>query len=298
MNFKKMIHELMSAWNFSKSLAVKLKCSRTSTFIHLVSYYIHYRITVNDYQKLALASLDVEKRKDIAEKHYFVILKRREWSKDYYENNRFLAKWSDKKMGATPSLKHKRIEMYRKRYNMGQSCILEHNVLIERHHFLFGTIKIGNNVLFAKNVCIDYSGEVEIHNDVKFSNGAILLSHTHPLFSDPSNSPSVATPCKIIIEQGVNVGSGSIILDSCSCIGRHARIAAGAVVRNPVPPYSVVVGNPAKIVGFVYTPEEVESFEKVNFPENERISLEKYRKLYEKHFVDNMKSIKIYLSNY
>jgi acetyltransferase-like isoleucine patch superfamily enzyme len=48
------------------------------------------------------------------------------------------------------------------------------------------------------------------------------------------------------------VGSGAIILPG-SKIGDHCVIGAGAVVTSDVPPYSVVYGVPAKIVGRVVT---------------------------------------------
>lgn len=49
---------------------------------------------------------------------------------------------------------------------------------------------------------------------------------------------------------GASIGSGATILPGIS-IGEHALVGAGAVVSKDVPPYAVVVGNPARIVGDV-----------------------------------------------
>ena len=52
----------------------------------------------------------------------------------------------------------------------------------------------------------------------------------------------------VVIEDDVLIASGAIVLKGCH-IGRGAVIGAGSVVTKSVPPYSVVVGIPAKIIG-------------------------------------------------
>lgn len=79
-----------------------------------------------------------------------------------------------------------------------------------------------------------------------------------------------------------------MILDTCEKIGRQSRIGAGVVVLTNVPAYSIVVGNPTKIIGFILTPDEIEATEQ-KYPENERISVDKYRQLYQKYFVKRIK---------
>lgn len=53
-----------------------------------------------------------------------------------------------------------------------------------------------------------------------------------------------------IIHDGASIGAGAVVLPDV-VIGRNAMVAAGAVVTRSVPPNAVVVGNPAKIVGYV-----------------------------------------------
>lgn len=52
------------------------------------------------------------------------------------------------------------------------------------------------------------------------------------------------------IHAGASIGAGAVVLPGLE-IGRNAMVAAGAVVTRSVPPNAVVVGNPAKIVGYV-----------------------------------------------
>ena len=46
-------------------------------------------------------------------------------------------------------------------------------------------------------------------------------------------------------------------------VGRGAVIAAGAVVTKNVPPYAIVGGNPAKLIKYRFTPEQIDQHEKI-----------------------------------
>lgn len=46
-------------------------------------------------------------------------------------------------------------------------------------------------------------------------------------------------------------------------VGKGAVVAAGAVVTKDVPPYSIVGGNPAKVIKYRFSPEEIEMNEKI-----------------------------------
>lgn len=51
------------------------------------------------------------------------------------------------------------------------------------------------------------------------------------------------------------------MLSGCKTIGNGAVIGAGSVVTHDVPPYAIVVGNPAKILRYRLTPEQIERVE-------------------------------------
>ena len=78
-------------------------------------------------------------------------------------------------------------------------------------------------------------------------------------------------------------------------IGRGASIAAGAVVKRQVPPYAIVMGNPAKVVGFRMTPEQIVEFEKEHYEEKDRLSLELLEANYQKYFLSRIKEIQQFL---
>ena len=79
-------------------------------------------------------------------------------------------------------------------------------------------------------------------------------------------------------------------------IGRGAIIGAGSVVRYDVPPYAIVVGNPAKVVGFRFTPSIIVQHEEELYPVEERLPEEMLEENYKKYFVSKIKDIQQYLS--
>lgn len=100
----------------------------------------------------------------------------------------------------------------------------------------------------------------------------------------------------VIVEEDVWIASNVTILAGV-LVGRGAVIGAGSVVRKNVPPYSIVVGNPAKVVGFKFTPEETIAHEQVLYEEHERIPADILERNYQKYFIERIKTIKNYLNN-
>jgi acetyltransferase-like isoleucine patch superfamily enzyme len=99
--------------------------------------------------------------------------------------------------------------------------------------------RIGRWVLIANNVGIIGRRDHD-HRQV----GVPIRHATH--IEDPERP---IRPVDVIeIEDDVWIGYGAVILSGIR-IGRGAIIAAGSVVTSGVPPYSIVGGNPAKVVG-------------------------------------------------
>jgi len=95
----------------------------------------------------------------------------------------------------------------------------------------------------------------------------------------------------VVVEEDVWIASNVTILAGVT-VGRGAVLGAGVVCRKDVPPYAVVLGNPGRVVGFKFTPEEVIEHEKALYPENERMTMEELEANYQKFFVGRMKDIK------
>lgn len=95
----------------------------------------------------------------------------------------------------------------------------------------------------------------------------------------------------VIVEERVWIAANVTLLAGAH-IGRGAIVGAGSVIRNvKIPPYAIVAGNPAKVVGFRYTPEEIIEHEKVFFPEDQRLSIDLLRKNEEKYVTKRAKEL-------
>ena len=152
-----------------------------------------------------------------------------------------------------PLLNLLRIFAYKSAFDIGAKPIIEHDVNIYRvHKKQNGNIRMGDRVLLAKHVEIDYSGEIIVEDDVWFSEGAQIHSHYHKINKYRLNRlDSDIIPTKIIFSKGCWVGARAIILPSVSIIGRNSIIGAGAVVTKDVPDNVIVAGNPAKIIKYL-----------------------------------------------
>lgn len=263
---------------------------RFSLFLDILTCFYKYGMWSNQYLKERFWTLEEGQRLQIGSRCREENYKKEMWLKDFYANSDFLMKYSAFKYEKEP-LREKRKKAYSKRYNAGKNLAVEYDVNISRQHYLDGTISIGDNVLLAKHVSIDYSGQVVLEDDVKLSQGVVIESHGHEFI--PGSDEYKAIPTSILIEKGAWIGQDALICESTKRIGRYAQIGAGAVVRTSIPPYAVVIGNPSKIIGYVLTPEEVESFEAQNTIDSP-LSIEQYRLDYEKSFINRLEEIKRY----
>ncbi|PKP30806.1 MAG: acetyltransferase [Bacteroidetes bacterium HGW-Bacteroidetes-16] len=93
---------------------------------------------------------------------------------------------------------------------------------------LIGPITIGNDIMFAQNIVL--SG----------------LNHGYEDINLPISDQAISTK-PIVVEDEVWIGANAVITAGVT-IGKHSIVAAGSVVVKSVPPYSIVGGNPAKLL--------------------------------------------------
>lgn len=108
------------------------------------------------------------------------------------------------------------------------------------HAFIENNVEIGDNVTIKCGVQL-WDG-LRVGNDVFIGPNATFCNDRYP---HSGVKDSRRTLLNTIIEDGVSIGAGSVILPGIT-IGRNAMIGAGAVVTKDVPPDTTVVGNPAR----------------------------------------------------
>ena len=132
-------------------------------------------------------------------------------------------------------------------------------------HALPGSV-IGEDCNICESVFIE--GGASVGDRVTIKNGVQLWDGVH-LESDVFVGPNVSftndytprsrdwkDPLETRIAAGASLGAGAVILPGIT-IGEKAMVGAGAVVTRSVPPYAKVVGNPARIRGYVDLQSEV-----------------------------------------
>ena len=115
-------------------------------------------------------------------------------------------------------------------------------------------ISFGSNVFINYNCTVLDTGTVYFGNDVKIGPNCSFYSVSHPL--DPEERASLYEFGKpIVIEDQVWIGGSSVVRPGVR-IGRGSVVGCGSVVVKDVPAYSVVAGNPAKVVRQISIKEE------------------------------------------
>ena len=123
---------------------------------------------------------------------------------------------------------------------IGQDCNICSHCLIE------SDVVMGDRVTVKSGVQL-WDG-LRVGNDVFIGPNASFANDRFPRSRQKPEQFLVTT-----LHDGASIGAGAVVLPGLE-IGRNAMVAAGAVVTRSVPPNAVVVGNPAKIVGYVDAP--------------------------------------------
>jgi UDP-2-acetamido-3-amino-2,3-dideoxy-glucuronate N-acetyltransferase len=113
------------------------------------------------------------------------------------------------------------------------------------HVFVENDVLIGDRVTIKCGVQVwdgvTLADDVFVGPNVTFTNDPLPRSKVYP-----------DEFAKTVVSPGASLGGGSVFLPGVH-IGRNAMVGAGAVVTKDVPPNAIVVGNPARIVGYVET---------------------------------------------
>lgn len=108
--------------------------------------------------------------------------------------------------------------------------------------FIEGGVVLGDRVTVKCHVAL-WDG-VRVGNDVFIGPSSVFANDRFP--RSKRHVPAVATA----LEDGCSIGAGAVLTPGVT-IGTYALVGAGAVVTHDVPPFTLVVGNPARPVGLV-----------------------------------------------
>ncbi|HEX3601063.1 MAG TPA: acyltransferase [Lacipirellulaceae bacterium] len=121
------------------------------------------------------------------------------------------------------------------------------------HAFIEAGACVGNNVTLKNNVCV-WVG-ITLDDDVFVGPNVAFTNDRYP--RSPRMREAAAryeTPerwlSETFVERGVSIGANATIVPGVR-IGRYSMVAAGALVTKDVPPFALMAGAPARVVGYV-----------------------------------------------
>lgn len=121
---------------------------------------------------------------------------------------------------------------------LGKKCNIGQNVVISPDVVLGDNVKVQNNVsIYTGVICED---DVFLGPSMVFTN----------IINPRSGVNRRGQYSKTVVKKGASIGANSTIVCG-NDIGEYAFIGAGAVVTKYVPPYALVVGNPARQIGWM-----------------------------------------------
>ncbi len=121
---------------------------------------------------------------------------------------------------------------------IGDNCTIGQNVLIATG------VKVGDNVKIQNNVSL-YTGVI-CESDVFLGPSCVFTNVINPRSAIVRKSEYQTTR----VRHGASIGANATILCGIE-IGQYALIGAGAVITKDVGDYALMVGNPAKLIGWV-----------------------------------------------
>jgi len=133
----------------------------------------------------------------------------------------------------------------RKGAGLGENCIVGGHVYIDTDVMVGDNCKIQSGARLYHGLTVEDG--VFIGPGVQFANDLL------PRAINPDGSLKSADDWEVsptLVKHGASIGMGANILCGVT-IGRWAMVGMGAVVTKDVPDYGLVVGNPAKLIGYV-----------------------------------------------
>ncbi len=132
-----------------------------------------------------------------------------------------------------------------------EGAVIGNHVVVGRGAYVGTGVHVGD-ASKIQNYALVYE-PAELGSGVFVGPGAILTNDRHPRAANPDGLPKSAAdwhPVGVTVEDGASIGARAVCVAPIT-LGRYCMVAAGSVVVADVPPFALVAGSPARVIGWV-----------------------------------------------
>lgn len=172
---------------------------------------------------------------------------------------KFIVKCYDRLLHARAKYQLSQFAEHGEKVSVGAGCDFIPSHIHCGHH-----VHIGPHASFMASIA-----HIHIGNYVTFGPSVTIRGGNHRtdvigkhIYEVKENEKLPENDKDVVIEDGVWVGCYAIILKGVT-VGRGAVVAAGAVVTKDVPPYAIVGGNPAKVIKYRFSEDQIKEHERL-----------------------------------
>ena len=156
-----------------------------------------------------------------------------------------------------------------------------------------------NTLIMGNSLIISTKAKFIMKKNSAASEGLTVVTGNHPMvkgewYIQRAGDNDIQNAKDVIIEEDVGIGANVTLLNG-AVVGRGAIIGSGSVIRNHVPPYAIMAGNPAKVIGFRFLPESIIEHEKILYTKEERLDYKFLLENYQKYFISRIDEIKSFI---
>lgn len=157
------------------------------------------------------------------------------------------SKKSFRKIGKNVTFEKGVLVFHPENIEIGNNVYIGHNVFLKGYYK--NLMIIGNNTWIGQGSFLHSGGGIKIGNFVGIGPFVKIITLQHIIDNDITRPIITREQIyeKVVVEDDCDIGTGAIILPGIK-IGKGSIVGAGSIVTKDVKSYSIVVGNPAKLL--------------------------------------------------
>ncbi len=131
---------------------------------------------------------------------------------------------------------------------IGRDCIIHATHFFNAYRLGFRGLDIGDKCFIGDDCLLDLADCIVMRDSVTLAERVTILTHTNVGYADhPLQSYFPAFTAPVVLERGAFIGVNATILPGVT-VGEGTFVAAGSVLTESTPPWSLVAGVPARVL--------------------------------------------------